>query len=649
MELLMANCDISEAPSYLALSYTGGNPYIAHQRTTPKKDTDFDRYLKDTIVLVNGVEFPIRHNLFEALNRFSHTHSKKPFWIDSICINEADPVERIEQIKLMGDIYHQAEEVPIWLGEIRNEIQTQTALDLIKGMLRAFRSWYDANHEAGFRRRWDELIQMTESTPDAIDQKRFWEWLQLECQSFFDGINIKSLGIRTDDRAWDALRRLLSRRWFDRLWTWQEKELARHATVHIGDKSVLWAELRLSMLLIRAHDLSETRLTPFPAMPGREYLHVLDSLNIGRSPDLLDIMINVRHRDTQLAQDKIFGVLGAAAAYCNKPSDVVAYFSRFVSHRYLTTQDLYKEFSRYWIKEKGDLRVLQACNPSTKKMAELPSWVVDWSDTTPSHQLSTRLYNAAKGTQVKVEHAHHINSNGIQLRGVRVDRIKTVCHDKNMETIEGKLANYSLQWDPWKDRLLQRYAGMYAAGVRGKSLSASLNGNWLQAARQIDWNGVYMPTGQPMREAYWRTLLVDHNPYITASADQRIVDEVKIHSVFDRWAWRRGFTRSLLPTTMRPRKPTSISFERWLETLQGSLLFKRFFVTETGLIGLAPSDIQDGDLVCVFLGGRVPFILRQKGDHYTLVKDSYLHGFMDGRAIELAHEGQLEISNFCLM
>ncbi|KAL8939165.1 MAG: hypothetical protein Q9211_002859 [Gyalolechia sp. 1 TL-2023] len=648
MELLMANCDIGKAPSYLALSYTGGNPYMANQWTTPTKNTDFDRYLKATKVLVNGVEFAIKRNLLEALIRFRHTHSQKVFWIDSICINEADPVERTEQVKLMGDIYHQAEEVPIWLGEIENKVETQTALDLIRGMLRAFRSWYDANHQAGFRRRWDELIQMTESTADAIDQKKFWEWLQSECQSFFDGIHLESLGIRTDHRAWDAVRKLLSRRWFDRVWTWQEKERARHAIVYIGDRSILWAELRLSMLLIMAHDLSKTRLTPFPALRGREYLRVLDSLNIGRSPDLLDIMINVRHRDTQLKQDKIFGVLGAAAAYNEKPSNDVAHFSPLVSYGNLTTEDLYKEFSRYWIKDRGDLRALQACNPSKKKMAELPSWVVDWSDNTPSLQLSTRLYNAAKGTEVEVEHAHHINPDEIQLRGIRVDRIKTVCDDEDMATIEEKATKNSLKWDPWKERLLQQYAGMYAAGVRGKGLSASLSGNWLQAARQIDWHGVYMPTGQSMREAFWRTLLVDHDPYIAASTDQRIADEMEIHSVFNRWAWRRGLTRSLLPPTMRDRQPMNISFERWFETLQSSLMFKRFLVTETGLIGLAPSNVQVGDLVCVFLGGRVPFTLRENGDQYTLVEETYLHGFMDGRAIELANEGQLEISNFCL-
>jgi hypothetical protein len=37
------------------------------------------------------------------------------------------------------------------------------------------------------------------------------------------------------------------------------------------------------------------------------------------------------------------------------------------------------------------------------------------------------------------------------------------------------------------------------------------------------------------------------------------------------------------------------------------------------------------DILCIFLGGNVPFILRPLGDgSYELVGEAYVHGVMDG-------------------
>ncbi|CAH0045103.1 unnamed protein product [Clonostachys solani] len=39
-----------------------------------------------------------------------------PFWIDAICINQADVIERNQQVAIMGDIYTGADHVYIWFG-----------------------------------------------------------------------------------------------------------------------------------------------------------------------------------------------------------------------------------------------------------------------------------------------------------------------------------------------------------------------------------------------------------------------------------------------------------------------------------------------------------------------------------------------------
>jgi hypothetical protein len=661
IELLMVHCLLEAAPPYLALSYTGGHPFASSKSHEHKKDCDDEWYDAKHSVLVNGITLDVKKNLYQALRKFRKSHASIPVWIDSICMNEGDPIERPEQIRMMGDIYGQAEEVLIWLGEVESMTETKTAMDMITGIVDNFKIWYDEERPPGFDHHWAQMKRKAETTPDSVDQKLFWRWLQTDCKKWFEGLDLKKLNIRTDARACDALRRLLEMRWFSRVWTWQEKEVAKKATVYIGDTQISWERLRLSMLLFMAHDMSDSRLTSVRILPGREYLRVLDSLNIADSPDLLDIVMNVRHRETHHRRDKIFGALGASARY-KLPVDTTHFF-QLLNYGYLKTPELYKEFARYWIQDKQDLRLLQACNPGKKRIEELPSWVADWSDTTTSHQLTTRLYTASRRTKVDVKFYYHKNSNEIQLRGIPIDTIKTVYHDKRLDNIETNLMNQSTSWDPYSEALIDPYASLYIAGLYPhltRWLLLDLDDNWLEGTKQIDWKGTYLPTGEPTIEAFWRTLLVDHDQYAQDSLNRRIPLTTDVSGLFDFWAHRKGISRSFWPRSVheseKASEPANIPEEshhlthrsrermRWREKLQNSILHKRFFVTERGFIGVAPSNVKVGDMVCVFFGGHVPFGLRavEGSECFELVEEIYLHGFMDGKAVDMAHKGELE-------
>ncbi|PMD28931.1 hypothetical protein L207DRAFT_380461, partial [Hyaloscypha variabilis F] len=61
---------------------------------------------------------------------------------------------------------------------------------------------------------------------------------------------------------------------------------------------------------------------------------------------------------------------------------------------------------------------------------------------------------------------------------------------------------------------------------------------------------------------------------------------------------------------------------------------RKLFTTVQGYMGLAPSTAREGDLVCVLLGGDVPFILRPSKSNYSLIGESYVHGIMDGEKIQ---------------
>jgi hypothetical protein len=148
-----------------------------------------------------------------------------------------------------------------------------------------------------------------------------------------------------------------------------------------------------------------------------------------------------------------------------------------------------------------------------------------------------------------------------------------------------------------------------------------------------------------MAEAFWRTLLVDHDIYARDDLHRRIPLTTDVTSIFDLFAYRKALSRGLWSNSRRGKGARLRP--RWIERLQSSSMYKRFFVTESGLLGVPPSNARVGDLVCVMLGGKVPFGLREMEGHYQLVEEAYLHGHMDGRAIDLAEGNGFSDSVIC--
>jgi hypothetical protein len=69
---------------------------------------------------------------------------------------------------------------------------------------------------------------------------------------------------------------------------------------------------------------------------------------------------------------------------------------------------------------------------------------------------------------------------------------------------------------------------------------------------------------------------------------------------------------------------------------------RRLFISQSGIVGLAPWDSLEGDLVVVLLGCRQPIVLREHDRHYIMIGEAYVDGFMDGKAIKVASEKKFQ-------
>ncbi|KAF0327007.1 heterokaryon incompatibility protein [Colletotrichum asianum] len=56
------------------------------------------------------------------------------------------------------------------------------------------------------------------------------------------------------------------------------------------------------------------------------------------------------------------------------------------------------------------------------------------------------------------------------------------------------------------------------------------------------------------------------------------------------------------------------------------------FVTESGRLGKANSEILEGDLICVFAGLSVPLVVRPQGPYFEMVSPALVHGKMRGES-----------------
>ncbi|KAJ2994691.1 hypothetical protein NUW58_g1482 [Xylaria curta] len=72
-------------------------------------------------------------------------------------------------------------------------------------------------------------------------------------------------------------------------------------------------------------------------------------------------------------------------------------------------------------------------------------------------------------------------------------------------------------------------------------------------------------------------------------------------------------------------------FERRFKSTVGG---RRLFTTKRGYLGLADKSVQRGDRLYVFMGGRMPIILRTIKDGLRFICECYTHGIMFGEAVE---------------
>lgn len=451
---------LSQAPGFQALSYTWGNPLTPFSKAC-KQDSKASPRLHHhgpqpgntgptPHIVVDSHSLAVTPNLLSALemlasesspasaSRGPRSQAQTPpllrglpsrsryFWIDAICVDQSNVLERNAQVAIFADVFRAAQSITIWLGpEDQFTADALAAVEAISPLM----ALSAANTTRETKRAWDDI-----SYTDFFDEG----WYSKVAE-------VAGLQGNVTHRQWLGLLALLSRPWFQRAWVVQELALARQAIVVCGERMVHWTRLAATLSFIRAkrwyHHLCTEKMrhianlrddpgvyseflssrTEFPtgafslmhtrrilrynalkrsSEPGGEpgdrdqsdpiFLEPLSLKSLKPSDSLssprklstgsvsLDRLMSV-HRDKLATdpRDKVYAFIGLAdtkTEVCGSPASSIR------ADYELPVQDVYTRVMAQLLLANRDLHLLSHVqDQSLTKLEGLPSWVPDFS------------------------------------------------------------------------------------------------------------------------------------------------------------------------------------------------------------------------------------------------------------------------------
>jgi hypothetical protein len=313
----------------------------------------------------------------------------------------------------------------------------------------------------------------------------------------------------------------------------------------------------------------------------------------GRIPVKLDkILWTFCTKKAQEPVDKIYGVLGIP---CSRRFTITLDYS-------IGKEALYKSISILCIRKERYLNVLKG---HMRRSISMPRWVQDWSTPLDEEDWMREMkfvegtcYSASSDLRAEM---NTDSEDKIILKGIFVDKVCGSTKSFNMYPMD-------------------------------KSLIVGLVYDWFRTCQLPRWQNILQSrynTLSRSRESVFRSIITsDRRLGYTGSGPERTLssEAASGHLVFKSWLCTAEIGDwSYLQKDGRVRESQYI--------VGGWSFYRSLFITSTGYMGMGRA--QEGDEIWVLFGGNVPFILRPVpgSSEYTLVRDYYLHGIMDGEAV----------------
>ncbi|KAK1850935.1 heterokaryon incompatibility protein [Colletotrichum chrysophilum] len=591
--------DLVTPISYTALSYTWGENIF------------------DAMIECDGHEKEITKSLESALLHFRREDESVMLWIDQICIDQGNNDEKGQQIPLMSRIYQRATNTAIWLGEASEG--SDVAIKLLE----------------------EVNIRLQFTTEDDIDPKEF---------------NRICLP-KPDSQDWHALWKLLSRKWFTRVWIIQEVILSRDPWVACGESLITWENLSSGCMQLVTTGISawlrkkavewaaEEAAKEAAEAVAKEaakgatndsktddrdmcelawQLHRMKQSAQDSDNTLVPLLVQSRGAQCYNPRDKVYGLLGVVNED-HQAAVKVSYADDFPAAK------LYQQVVAHHVSQhptRWALHEVLACVDHDSP--HLPSWVPDWN--------RPRLTVALGYTTA---------SQGIYRAHGRFERKMWISEDfKDWERLpvrgdEMSVQGFLVDTISTTSRLIENPDLAFENPMNGNQTLLEV---WKFVSEMVTY-----PQPHTLFSALCQTLVAGRND--TGKQKRPESYEEIISLLLDA---STGMEPSITGQTYtaRQKKPKGrgrLELERLKDHKVGSagdtfqelrtamvnaLKNRKLGVTEKGHLGLFLGHANVGDQVYVLENCHVPFVMRKtNGGRFRLVGECYVHGMMHGEAI----------------
>ncbi|PFH58489.1 hypothetical protein XA68_13597 [Ophiocordyceps unilateralis] len=560
-------------PSFTALSYVWGDP-------------------ADTVRLsYSGGTVSVTRNLGAILDCLVSSISENTFlWIDALCINQTDLRERAEQVSLMGQIYSQASPVLVFLSTI------STPFEVGLSFLRQTAEHPDRHYEPS--------LQPHITLPSDLDAH--------------------------SETLRDSVVAVFAAPWWTRVWTVQEFVLAGRVVFRCGHEEIDEATLLAALASLRDHESgccwaarreangdskgyinlpssANGGLSLFQATLRLDQLHVMRNAQAFDARSLLGALAMFRTRQCVDPRDHIFGMLGLDLG-----NELETLKARIKIDYTITPAELFADVACAMVHLSHNLDVLShICQyPSARgRLKGLPSWVPDWTatvDETFHHWYSERTRRTALTNATADSRAVWERRGGegvVSTKAITIGSITTTApgYPNSSSSLSGPT-------------LLDRWRELFDCRCNDLDGELAHDGTGhTEAAKSTD-----SEFGQMISGCYTRKDWVDE----PGRHDEAFRD------------WCYWLTHEDPKTLSEIKRQNARGFDHLAKT---TALERRMFLTDNGRVGFGPEAAEEGDLVILMAGGRVPFIVRHAsckdgGSHYQLLGDAFLYGAMLGEA-----------------
>jgi hypothetical protein len=245
---------MDQAEEYTALSYTWGSAVLQHQ------------------IMVDQLPRLVTTNLWRFLRQARQLHIRFSgwLWIDALCIDQSDPWEKLEQVKMIGKIFKGAMQTIVWLGPAYGHSDRA---------VKALADW-------------------SRSLPYQKSSRALWA-----------------------PPIEPAIKNLCERPYWRRLWVFQELESSQNVRVACGSEQIRLEYLKRFLFASHVGKRAEEKLQSLQQSPAASMLMMARGAVQILDTDLMSVLYVTQSLRCSDPRDKVYAVLNAVNPWCDIEAD----------------------------------------------------------------------------------------------------------------------------------------------------------------------------------------------------------------------------------------------------------------------------------------------------------------------------------------